>query len=100
MRPDGRQLFVVNGKSNTGPVPDACRVNLGIDPHHDDACRAANQYVWQLEKAGLLTLAPPSPAALGRLTRQVAANNRYAGPLARRRGRRDDGLPARATSAT
>jgi DNA-binding beta-propeller fold protein YncE len=78
VRPDGRQLFVVNGKSNTGPVPQACRINLGIDPHHDDACRAANQYVWQLEKAGFLTLAPPTPAALAALTRQVAANNRYA----------------------
>jgi DNA-binding beta-propeller fold protein YncE len=76
--PDGRRLFVANGKSNTGPVPDACRVNLGIDPHHDDACKATNQYVWQLEKAGLLTLAPPAPAALARLTRQVEANNRYA----------------------
>ncbi len=78
VRPDGRQLFVVNGKSNTGPVPQACRINLGIDPHHDDACRATNQYVWQLEKAGFLTLAPPTPAALAALTRQVAANNRYA----------------------
>ncbi len=78
VRPDGRRLFVVNGKSNAGPVPEACRVNLGVDPHHDDACRAANQYVWQLEKAGFLTLAPPAPAALASLTRQVEANNRYA----------------------
>jgi DNA-binding beta-propeller fold protein YncE len=76
--PDGRRLFVVNGKSNTGPVPEACRVNLGIDAHHDDACRAANQYVWQREKAGFLTLPAPSPASLAALTRQVAANNRYA----------------------
>ena len=77
VRPDGRRIFVVNGKSNTGPDPKTCRVNTGIDPHHDDACRAANTYVWQLEKAGFLTLAPPSPAELGRLTRLVAANNRY-----------------------
>ena len=26
-----RQLYVVNGKSNTGPNPAACRINLGID---------------------------------------------------------------------
>jgi len=64
VRPDGGQLYVVNGKSNTGPVPDACRVNLGIDPHHDDLCRGTNQYVWQREKAGFLTLPPPSPDAL------------------------------------
>ncbi len=75
---NGRRLFVVNGKSNTGPVPQACRANLGIDAHHDDICRGTNQYVWQLEKAGFLTLAPPAPAALAALTRQVAANNRYA----------------------
>jgi DNA-binding beta-propeller fold protein YncE len=78
VRPDGRQLYVVNGKSSAGPVPDGCRANLGVDPHHNDACRGANQYVWQREKAGFLTLAPPAPAALARLTAQVAANNRYA----------------------
>jgi DNA-binding beta-propeller fold protein YncE len=79
VQPDGRQLYVVNGKSNTGPVPGNCRVNLGIDGHQDDACRANNQYVWQRQKAGFLTLAPPAPAALARTTRQVALNNRYAG---------------------
>jgi DNA-binding beta-propeller fold protein YncE len=77
-QPDGRQLYVVNGKSNTGPVPGNCRVNTGIDPHHDDACRATNSYVWQREKAGFLTLAPPAPAELATLTRQVMENNRYA----------------------
>jgi len=78
VQPGGRQLYVVNGKSNTGPNPGNCRVNLGIDPHHDDACRGTNTYVWQTEKAGFLTLTPPAPAALASLTRQVAANNRYA----------------------
>ncbi len=75
VRPDGRQIFVVNGKSNTGPVSRACRNDLAIAPGHDFSCRAANQYVWQLEKAGFLTLPPPSPAALGALTRRTAANN-------------------------
>jgi YVTN family beta-propeller protein len=78
VRPDGRRLFVINGKSEPGPDPGNCRVNTGIDPHHDDACRARNQYVWQLEKAGFLTLPPPSPTALAALTRRVAVNNRYA----------------------
>ena len=87
VRPDGRRIFVVNGKSNAGADPKNCRVNLGVDPHHDDACRATNQYVWQNEKAGFLTLAPPTPAELGRLTRQVAANNRY--PSAARQGEAD-----------
>ena len=87
VRPDGRRIYVVNGKSNAGPDPRTCRVNTGIDPHHDDACRAANTYVWQLEKAGFLTLPPPSPADLGRLTRQVALNNHY--PSAARSGETD-----------
>jgi DNA-binding beta-propeller fold protein YncE len=78
VRPDGRQIFVVNGKSNTGPVPGNCRNELGTAKGHDTACRAANQYVWQLEKAGFLTLPPPKPAALGALTRRVAANNHVA----------------------
>ena len=37
VQPGGRQLYVVNGKSNAGPNPGNCRVNTGIDPHHDDA---------------------------------------------------------------
>src|SRR5580658_1298776 len=78
VQPNGRALYVVNGKSNTGPVPGNCRVNLGVDPHHDDACSSTNSYVWQLEKAGFLTLKPPTGAALAKLTTQVASNNRYA----------------------
>jgi DNA-binding beta-propeller fold protein YncE len=77
VRPDGRRIFVVNGKSIPGPNPGNCRVNTAIDPHHDDACRATNTYVWQLQKAGFLTLPPPTPAELGKLTRQVAENNHY-----------------------
>jgi DNA-binding beta-propeller fold protein YncE len=85
VRPDGRQLFVVNGKSNAGPNPDACRNNLSIAKEAHYACAATNSYVWQLEKAGFLTLPAPSPAELGRLTRQVAANDGW--PGAREAGR-------------
>jgi hypothetical protein len=74
---DGRRIFVINGKSNTGPVPLNCRVNTGIGPDHDNACRAANQYVWQRQAAGFLALPPPSAVELGRLTRQAATNNHY-----------------------
>ncbi len=72
---DGRQIFVVNGKSNAGPNPVACRDDLSITKGGDNGCQAANQYVWQLEKAGFLTLPTPTPAALGTLTRRVAENN-------------------------
>jgi DNA-binding beta-propeller fold protein YncE len=74
---DARRFYVVNGKSNSGPNPGSCRSSLQTGPGAEDACRATNGYVWQLEKAGFLTLPVPSPAELGALTRQVAANNRF-----------------------
>ena len=77
MRPDGRQIYVVNGKSNAGPNPAACRNTLSIAPGAEDACRASNSYVWQLEKAGFLTLPAPPPAELGRLTQIAAVNNHF-----------------------
>jgi len=69
------RIFVVNGKSVPGPVPDNCRNNLSIQPTDRQTCRSMNQYVWQREKAGFLTLPTPTPAELGALTRQVAAND-------------------------
>jgi YVTN family beta-propeller protein len=73
---DGSKLYVVNGMSNTGPNPDACRDNLSIAPGSSTACSAANQYSWQLTKAGFLTLPVPDRNDLVHLTQQVAANNR------------------------
>ncbi len=75
VRPDGGQIYVVNGKSNTGPVPLGCRNNLETTPASQNDCQSANQYVWQKEKAGFLTLGPPTSRALVSLTAQVAANN-------------------------
>jgi DNA-binding beta-propeller fold protein YncE len=79
MRPDGRRIYVVNGKSNAGPNPGACRDNLSTAANARDACRATNTYVWQLEKAGFLALPTPGPAQLAALTRQTAANDRFPG---------------------
>jgi DNA-binding beta-propeller fold protein YncE len=75
IRPDGGQIYVVNGKSNTGPAPGGCRDTLVSTAKADDTCKSKNQYVWQLEKAGFLTLPPPTAASLPVLTRQVASNN-------------------------
>lgn len=85
VRPDGEVLYVVNGKSNTGPNPDTCRNTTSIAPGSLNECRAANQYVWQLEKAGFLTLPVPRTAELARLTLQVAYNNQF--PLGQFDGR-------------
>jgi YVTN family beta-propeller protein len=74
---DGSMLYVVNGKSNTGPVPQNCTDVAGATKGDFSACSAANQYVWQLTKAGFLTLPVPSGQDLEELTAQVAQNNNY-----------------------
>jgi DNA-binding beta-propeller fold protein YncE len=79
---DGSRLYAVNGKSNTGPNPRGCRDTLDPSPSAPSPCKTANQYVWQLEKAGFLTLPTPGPAQLERLTAQVLANN-HAGAAGR-----------------
>ncbi|HLY58118.1 MAG TPA: phosphoesterase [Stellaceae bacterium] len=66
---DGRTLYVVNGKSVPGPNPLNPGDNTGAAPN------SANQYVYQLEQGGLLTLPTPSWWDLAELTRTVAANN-------------------------
>jgi YVTN family beta-propeller protein len=77
---DGRMLYVVNGKSNAGPNPGQC---TGTSPTNTLApgCPAAlqngssNSYVWQLTKAGFLTLPVPRRRELDRLTEVVARND-------------------------
>ncbi len=74
---DGSMLYVVNGKSNTGPVPQNCTDVAGATKGDFSACGAANQYVWQLTKAGFLTAPVPHGEDLEELTAQVAQNNHY-----------------------
>jgi YVTN family beta-propeller protein len=72
---DGSQLYVVNGKSPAGPNDGACRDSAGTSS--GPPCSAANKYVWQLTKAGFLTLPAPSDWSLLRLSWQVAENNHF-----------------------
>ncbi len=74
MRGDGKQIYVVNGKSDPGPNVRNCRGDTALTK---EQCQGANQYVWQLEKAGFLTVPTPAPTVLGQLSRQVAENNRF-----------------------
>lgn len=69
---DGSVLYVVNGKGNAGPNPKGCR---SASPESN--CGAANQYILQLVKGGLLTVPRPSGAELKELTAQVARNNHF-----------------------
>lgn len=80
---DGSQLYVVNGKSNAGPNPGACRDTTSIAPGSLTNCIGNNQYVWQLTKAGFLSMPMPSAKELAKLTWQVAENNNFA-PTAKR----------------
>ncbi len=71
---DGATLYVVNGKSATGPNPGNCHT---ITAAQTVACRAANQYIWQLTKAGFQTLSTPTDAELASLTRTVLIDNNH-----------------------
>ena len=75
---DGSTLYVVNGKSNAGPNPQNCRDAASLQPSGTEAgCAASNSYVWQLTKAGFLSLPVPRGETLENLTTQVATNNHY-----------------------
>ena len=71
---DGRRVFVVNRKSPAGPNPQGCPPALAVYRGQPNACGAANQYIFQLEKAGLLQFPLPGRGALSRTTMQVAEN--------------------------
>jgi DNA-binding beta-propeller fold protein YncE len=74
----GDRLYVVNGKSDPGPNPRACRNSLGVKPQDAVPCKSANSYIWQLQKAGFLALPAPDAVELKRLTHQVAVNVGFA----------------------
>jgi len=71
---DGSTLYVVNGKSATGPNPKQCHT---ITDEQKIACRASNQYTWQLTKAGFQTLPTPTPDELSALTSKVLIDNNH-----------------------
>jgi len=71
---DGSRVFVANRKSPPGPNPEGCSPKLSSYHGQPKACGAANQYIFQLEKAGLLQFPLPGPSALSAATMQVAKN--------------------------
>jgi DNA-binding beta-propeller fold protein YncE len=86
---DGTWMYIVNGKSDTGPNPlhiygNTARLTSATYPGGNTAAAAAatgsNQYQFQLERATLVSAAVPTAADLPALTAQVAANNLYSVP--------------------
>jgi len=68
---DGRTLYVVNTKSPAGPTQ--LKVNETDDPV--PLSNGVNGYVYNLEKAGLLTFPVPDASTLKRLSAVVDKNN-------------------------
>jgi len=82
---DGSWMYIVNGKSVTGPNSGHLASNtgritwsntLGGSAAASDS-NAANQYQFQLERASLVSAPVPGAEELERLTRRVASNNFY-----------------------
>ena len=70
----GGRIFVINRKSPPGPNPQGCGPELVVYRAQPNACGAANQYIFQLEKAGLLEFPLPDARTLASTTLQVASN--------------------------
>ena len=85
---DGRWMYIINGKSDTGPNPlygfgnTASIAFKQVDPPESNTdesaeLRSNNQYQFQLEHASLVSARVPDQDDLEDLTSQVAANNGY-----------------------
>jgi DNA-binding beta-propeller fold protein YncE len=71
---DGKFMYVVNGKSPTGPNPGYCK---GLTTAKAAQCRGGNGYNLQLIKAGLQSFPTPTSGELHGLTQQVGINNGF-----------------------
>lgn len=88
---DGGWMYIINGKSDTGPNPDYGYGNFasiqyitppggpfpGGNAVESVILTTNNQYQFQLEHASLVSAQVPDSSALLGLTSQVAANNGY-----------------------
>ena len=73
-RKDGKRIYVANRKGPPGPNPMGCGPRQAMVQAQSAACGSANQYIFQLEKGGLLSLPTPTVDELASLTLQVADN--------------------------
>lgn len=83
---DGSWMYIINGKSDTGPNPGYGFGNLrfiqfitfpGGNLAESNKLNSNNQYQFQLEHASLVSAQVPESDDLWELTSQVAANNGY-----------------------
>ena len=83
---DGSWMYIINGKSVTGPNPGHLASSTAQITHFQYpggnaaaavASRASNQYQFQLEQASLVSAPVPGRHDLDKLTHQVSRNNFY-----------------------
>ena len=80
---DGTWMYIINGKSVTGPNPahlasaTGSMTSIPDGPALAVASRASNQYQFQLERASLVSASVPTQGDLETLTELVAKNNFY-----------------------
>jgi DNA-binding beta-propeller fold protein YncE len=74
----GTYLYVLNGKSIPGPNPKACIDAAAVQTDYGDySCANANQYIYQIMRAGFATIPVPAASELSELTLQVAQNDHF-----------------------
>jgi YVTN family beta-propeller protein len=87
---DGSQMFIINGKSDTGPNKGHLAGSTGSlssitypggNAAANLASRASNGYQFQLERASLVSAPTPMASDLAALTAMVAQNNFYSAPV-------------------
>jgi YVTN family beta-propeller protein len=74
---DGKHLFVVNEKSTAGPNPGNLSYAWNTPAGAATNPTYADEYTWELEKSGLISLPTPTYGQLLALTAQVDANNNF-----------------------
>jgi DNA-binding beta-propeller fold protein YncE len=83
---DGSWMYIINGKSVTGPNPSHLYGNTALlttitypggNAAAAAAANASNQYQFQLERASLVSAAVPTTSDLQALTARVSQNNFY-----------------------
>jgi DNA-binding beta-propeller fold protein YncE len=87
---DGSWMYIINGKSNTGPNPGYLMGNTALitSKHYpggnakaEQESLAKNEYQFQLEHATLVSAQVPSSSDLANLTAVVERNNLYSVPV-------------------
>jgi hypothetical protein len=74
--PNGNWVYVINGKSPTGPNSGLCYSSSG--PTYALGCFPSQQYNPQLTKAGFQSFPQPTVAQLATLTARTVSNNHFA----------------------